>query len=173
MTRTSTKACNMKIGRRLDPNRWLIEINAPNADKYYRMKWKIRVRRAEPAKRPRSTRALADSAWLSSRPTSDALHPTLLAKAPLHRHRTRPTAAGSKPCDQGFRAPCRTARARFAPWKTGRSPTEHTKRSADLAWLSSWPTSDALHLTPFAAALRHRHRARPAAVASEHRDPRF
>ena len=142
-------------------------------DSKYRVARPVRASTcAEPAKRPRSTRALADSAWLSSRPTSDALHPTLLAKAPLHRHRTRPTAAGSKPCDQGFRAPCRTARARFAPWKTGRSPTEHTKRSADLAWLSSWPTSDAHHPTPFAAALRHRHRARPTAVASEHRDPR-
>ena len=37
--------------------------------------------RGEPADGPRKTRALAGLAWLSSRQTSDTLHPTLLAEA--------------------------------------------------------------------------------------------
>ena len=172
-TRTIPHRSPRLFGTDTEPGRRLWLRSIVTLEPKYRVARPARAStRAEPANRPRSTRALADLAWLSSRQLSDALHPTLLAMAPLHRYCARPTAAGSKPCDHGFRAPCRTARARFAPWKTGRSPTEHTKRSADLAWLSSWPTSDAHHPTPFAAALRHRHRARPTAVASEHRDPR-
>ena len=47
------------------------------------------------AMRPRSMRALADLAWLSSRPTQGAVHPTPLAEAFLHRHRARSLAAAS------------------------------------------------------------------------------
>ena len=83
--------------------------------------------RGEPADRPRSTRALADLAWLSSRPTRGALHPTPLAEALLHRHRARSAAAASKRRDHSFRIPWRAARARFAPWRTGRPPTEHAR----------------------------------------------
>ena len=79
------------------------------------------------ADRPRSTRALADLAWLSSRPTRDALHPTPLAEALLHRHRARSAAAASKRRDHRVRLPWRAARARFAPWRTGRRPTEHAR----------------------------------------------
>ena len=64
-------------------------------------------------------------AWLSSRPTQDALLPTPLAEALLHRHCARSTAAASKRCVHSLRSPCRAARARFAPWKLGRPPTEH------------------------------------------------
>ena len=49
--------------------------------------------REEPADRPRSTHALSDLAWLSSRPTRDALHPTPLAETLVHRHRPRSAAA--------------------------------------------------------------------------------
>ena len=83
--------------------------------------------RGEPANRPRSTRALADLAWLSSRPTRDALHPTPLAEALLHRHRARSAAAASKRRGHRVRLPWRAARARFAPWRTGRPPTEHAR----------------------------------------------
>ena len=83
--------------------------------------------RGEPADRPRSTRALADLAWLSSRPTRDALHPTPLAEALLHRHRARSAAAASKRRDHCVRIPWRAARARFALWRTSRPPTEHAR----------------------------------------------
>ena len=72
-----------------------------------------------------STRALADLAWLSLRPTRDTLHPTPLVEALLHRHRARSAAAASKRLDHCNRLPCRATRARFAPWRTGRPPTEH------------------------------------------------
>ena len=72
-----------------------------------------------------STRALADLAWLSLRPTRGALHPTPLAEALLHRHRARSAAAASKRRDYRIRIPWRATRARFAPWRTSRPPTEH------------------------------------------------
>ena len=191
--------------------------------------------RGEPADRPRSTRALADLAWLSSRPTRDALHPTPLAEALLHRHRARSAAAASErlaklstPVPRGPRAlrPVENrptahgarragglgvvvfaANARRAPpHAVGRgssSPTPRqvggcgfetswpprltpvaarparasprgepadrprsTRALADLAWLSSRLTRDALHPTPLAEALLHRHRARSAAASS-------
>ena len=52
--------------------------------------------RGEPADRTRSTRALADLALLSLRPTRGALHPTRLAEALLQLHRARLAAAASK-----------------------------------------------------------------------------
>ena len=72
-----------------------------------------------------STRALADLAWLSLRPTRGALHPTPLAEALLHRHRARSAAAASERRDQRIRLAWRATRARFAPWRTSRPPTEH------------------------------------------------
>ena len=83
--------------------------------------------RGEPVVRPRSSRALADLALLSLRPTRGALHPTPLGEALLHRHHDRSVAAASKRNDHGFRVPWLATRARFAPWRTGRPPTEHAR----------------------------------------------
>ena len=88
--------------------------------------------RGEPADRPRSTCALADLAWLSSRPTRDVLHPTPLAEAFLHRHRAGLPAAASERRAYHIRLPWRAAHARFAPWRTGRRPTSMRSLS-DLA----------------------------------------
>ena len=92
--------------------------------------------RREPADRLQSTCALADLAW-SSWPTRGALHPTPLAEVLFHRHRDKSAASVSKLRDYIRRAPCRTARARFAPWRTGRPPTEPAR--SVMAWLSSRP----------------------------------
>ena len=81
--------------------------------------------RGEPADRPQSMCVLADLAWLSSRPTRGALHPTQLAEALFHRHHDKSAASVSNRSDCTCRIPCRTARARFAPWRTGRPPTGH------------------------------------------------
>ena len=83
--------------------------------------------RREPADGPRSTCALADLAWLSSRQTRDTLILCCLTEALLHRHHARSTAAASYRRDHRVRLPWRAARARFAPWRTGRPPTEHTR----------------------------------------------
>ena len=83
--------------------------------------------RGGPAIRPRSTLALADLAWLSSRRTRGALHPTPLAEALVHRHRARSAAAASKRRNRRIRIPWRAARARFAPWRTSRPLTEHVR----------------------------------------------
>ena len=80
-----------------------------------------------PAVRPRSTHALADLAWLSALPTQGTLHPTPLAEALLHRHRARSVAGALKRSNHSFRLLCRAARARFAPCRTGRAPTEHAR----------------------------------------------
>ena len=195
--------------------------------------------RGEPANGPRSTCALADLAWLSSRPTRDALHPMPLAEALPHRHRPRSAATASKRLDHLVRISWRAARACFAPWRTEPTAMKHeravetlrgflrsqrgarstprrwprlfftdtapgrrlrlqnvvvtafdfrgvqparasprgepadgprsTRALSDLAWLSSRPTRDALHPTPLAEALLHRHRPRLAAAASERR----
>ena len=81
--------------------------------------------RGEPADGPRSTRALADFAWLSSRSMRNALHLTPLAEARPHRHCARSAAAALTCGNHRFRAPWCAPRARFAPWRTGRRPTEH------------------------------------------------
>ena len=83
--------------------------------------------RGEPFDRPRSTRTLADLPWLSSRQMHDALQPTPLAVALLHRHPARSATAAPVPSDRSVRIPCRAARARCAPWKTGRLPTDHAR----------------------------------------------
>ena len=111
---------------------------------------------------------LADLAWLSSRPTRDALHPAPLAKALLHLHRARCAACGFKTSWRSCVTSVTRTHARFAPWITGRRPWS-TRSLSDLAWLSSQPTRDALHRTPMTKALEHRHRARPAAAASNRR----
>ena len=67
--------------------------------------------------------------------------------------------------NRSFLVSWRSARARFAPWRTSRPPTDHALRAADLAWLSLRPTRGALHLTPLAEAHLHRHRARSAVAA--------
>ena len=81
----------------------------------------------EPAYGPRSTCALADLAWLSLRPTRDALHPMPLAEALPHRQRLRSAAAVSKRRYRRVRIPRHAACARFAPWRNGRRPTEHAR----------------------------------------------
>ena len=81
----------------------------------------------ESAGRSQSTRALADLAWLSLRPTRGALHPTSLVEALLHRHRARSAAAASECRSESCRILWRAAHARFAPWKTSRPPTEHVR----------------------------------------------
>ena len=83
--------------------------------------------RGEPAIRPWSMRALAELAWLSLRPTRGTLHPAPLAEALLHRHRARSAAAVSERRKQSFQNRWRTARTRFAPWRTSRPPTEHVR----------------------------------------------
>ena len=124
--------------------------------------------RGEPADRPRNTRALAGLAWLSSRPTRDALHPTPLAEALLHRHHARSTAAASNV--DVTASDYRVARpASAAPCGEPADDQGSTRALADLAWLSSRPTRDALHPTPLAEALLHRHHARSTAAASKRR----
>jgi len=58
--------------------------------------------RGEPADHPRSMRALADLAWLSSWPTQGALHPTPLAEALLQRNCARSAATASIHRDHSF-----------------------------------------------------------------------
>ena len=83
--------------------------------------------REEPADRPQSTCALADLAWLSLQLIRSALHPTLLAEAPLQRNLARSAAAASNCRGYSFRNPCHAAHARFAPRRTSRSPTERVR----------------------------------------------
>ena len=173
-------------GARSTPRRWPRLIRTDTASGRRLRLWRLvvsafesraaRPLRASPregsADRPRSTRALVDLAWLSSRPTRGALYSTPLAEALLNRHRARLTAGASNACGHSVRIPCRTAHVHFVPWRTVRTPAEHSAL-ADLAWFSSLPTRDALHPTPLAEALLHRHRARPAAVASNCRAHSF
>ena len=51
--------------------------------------------RGEPTDGPRRTRLLTDLAWLSSRPTRDALRPTPLAEPLFRRHLARSAAAAA------------------------------------------------------------------------------
>ena len=92
-------------------------------------------------------------------------YPTPLAEAPLHRHRAGTAVAASGRRNRSFLVPSRAARAHVAPWRTSRPPTEHALRAAGLARLSSRPARDALHPTPLAEALLHRHRAKSAGAA--------
>ena len=71
--------------------------------------------------------ALANLAWLYSQPTRSTLHPTPLAEAPLQHNLARSVAVASNIHGYSFRIPCRAARARFAPWRTHRPPTEHAR----------------------------------------------
>ena len=77
--------------------------------------------------RPRSTRTVADLAWLSSRPAHDALHPTPLAETLLHRLRARSATAASDARGHSALIPCHAAHARFTPWRTDPPPTEHAR----------------------------------------------
>ena len=97
----------------------------------------------------------------------------MLADALLHRHRARSAAAASNRRNRLFLVPWRAARARFVTWRTSRPPTENALRARDLARLSARPTRDALHPTPLAEALLHRHCARSAAAASNRRSRLF
>ena len=130
--------------------------------------------RGEPADRPQSTCALAELAWLSARPTRGALHSTPLAEASLHRHRARAAVAASKHCNQSFFLNAVAFKLR-ALRHVENQPTAHgarTARSAELAWLSSRPTCDALHPMPLADVLLYRHHARSAGTASKRRNQR-
>ena len=81
----------------------------------------------EPADRSQRTRALADSAWLSSRPTWGALHPTPLAEATFHRHRDRSAAAASKAVPLTFLTP--VARGPRALRPVRNRPSTHGARA--------------------------------------------
>ena len=131
--------------------------------------------RGEPADRPQSTHcALRDLARLSARPTRVSFHPTPLAEALDHRHRTRLADEASNRCNRLFLVPWRASRARVAPWRTSRPPTTtHALRVACLAQLSARQTRNAPHPTPLAEAFVHRHRTRSAAAASNRRNRRF
>ena len=96
--------------------------------------------RVEPADRPRSTRALADLAWSSLRPTRGALHPTPLAEALLHRHRDRSAAAASKRAVTTAFKSRGAQRARASPRGEPADRQRSTRALADLAWFSSRPT---------------------------------
>ena len=117
-----------------------------------------RASSGEPADRPRSTCALADLVWLSSRPTRGALHPVPLDEAPLQRHRARSAAAASNCRDYNFKIPWCVARARFAPWRTGRPPKEQGSRSADLSRLCCGPTQSTFLPTLSAGNRSHQYR---------------
>ena len=83
--------------------------------------------RGGPADHPQSTCALADLAWLSLQLMRSALHPTLMAEAPLQRNLARSATAASNCHCYSFRNPCHAALARFAPRRTGRPPIEHAR----------------------------------------------
>ena len=78
--------------------------------------WRAARSRLSPwrTSRPPTDHAMrtADLAWLFSRPTRGALHPTTLAEAPLHRHRARLAAAASHRRSRAVIASWRAARAR-------------------------------------------------------------
>ena len=57
----------------------------------------------------------------------DALHPTPLAETPSHRHCARLAAEALHLRGHCVQLPWRAARARFAPWRTGRPRTEHAR----------------------------------------------
>ena len=121
--------------------------------------------RREPANRLRSTRALADLAWLPLRPTHNALHPTLLAEDLLHRHCAR--AAGAASDHHGRCVDYSAAQpARATPRGERADRTWCTAALEELVRLSSRPKRDALHPTPLVEALFRRHRARSAAATS-------
>ena len=125
--------------------------------------------RGEPNDHPRSVRGLADLAWLSSLPTRGALHPTPLAKTLRHRHRARSAAVASNKRGRSLQIPWRTARARFAPCRTGQPPTKHA-RAGDRGVVIFAANAGALHPTPLDETLLHQHPARSAAVAAKRRD---
>ena len=127
--------------------------------------------RGEPANRLHSTWALADLAWLSSRPMRGTLHPTPLAEALLHRHRVRSAATASRRRNQSVQVPWRAACARFSPSRTSRPPTRHARTGG--FGMVAWSMRGALHPTPLTEALLHRHRARSAAAASDYYDYTF
>ena len=81
--------------------------------------------RGNPAVRPRSTRALADLAWLfrgQCGACSTSRRWTRLFFTDTAPGRRR---VAMNPRDVSFRTPIRAARTRFAPWITGRPPTDH------------------------------------------------
>ena len=122
--------------------------------------------RREPVNRLRNVRALADLAWLPSRPTRDALHPTLLAANLLHRHCARAAGAASERhgrcVDSSAAQP-----ARASPRGERADRTWCTVALEELVRLSSRLTRYALHPTPLAEALLQRNLARSATVVSK------
>ena len=128
-------------GARCTPRRWpRLFFTDTASDRWLRLRNDVskayEFRAALPARaspcgelvdRPRSTRALADLAWLSLQPTRSALHPTPLAESPLQRNFARSAAAALRLRDYRFRILCRAAHVRFAPWRISRTPTEHVR----------------------------------------------
>ena len=100
----------------------------------------------------------ADCAWLGCGRMWDALHIMPSGDARPHQHRDRLVARASKGRSHHVQIPCRAARALFAPRSIDRPPTEHTPRSADLAWLCFGRNAGALLPTPPAGARPHQHR---------------
>ena len=107
--------------------------------------------RREPVNRLRSTRALADLAWLPLRPTHNALHPTLLAEDLLHRHCARALGAASE--RHGRRVDSNAAQPARASLRGERADrTWCTAALEELVRLSSRPTRYVLQPTPLAKA---------------------
>ena len=142
-----------------------------------RLPWHAARARVAPwiTSRPPTEHALraADFARLSARPIRDALHPTPLAEALLHRHRTRSADAATHCRWYRSRLPWRAARARVVPWITSRPSTENALRAVDLARLSARSTHDALRPTPLAEALLYQPCAGSTAAASRRRNQSF
>ena len=111
----------------------------------------------------------AELAWLSSRPTRDALHPHAVGRLSLLcRHRARSVGAASKRRNQGFRFPRRSVPARIAPWRTSRPSTEHVA-CALKTWRGCHRCQRGARSTPppLAEVALHRHRVMSAVAASK------
>jgi len=106
--------------------------------------------------------------WLRCELTRDALVPSLLAEAQPHGHRIRSAAAASDCRRYRVRIPWRATHALFAPWRTGRPPTEHARVHCAVRTLS-WCglTRHTLVQSSSAEARSHGHRIRPATAASD------
>ena len=107
-------------------------------------------------------------AWLASRPTRGALHPTPLAEASLHRHRARSAVAALECRNQSFLVPWR-APAHASP----RGESADRPQSMCASGLGAQPTRGALHSTPLAEAPLRLHCARSPAPTSNRRSHYF
>ena len=108
----------------------------------------------------------ADLAWLCCRSTRSTFFPALSARARPHQNRGRLAAQPSRGLGHRVQIPWRASRVHFALQRFDSPPTEHTPRSADLAWLCCGPTRSIFLLTLLAGARPHQNRGRSAARPS-------